>query len=99
MTMLDQTSLLAPATTRGAFFKRVASNVANALMTWSRAVRNRRAVYRLGELSDWELADIGLTRADLHVVCRSPLGTDPTEQLGSIAAARVLQEDLARRVC
>ena len=38
-------------------------------MTWLsdawRAVRNRRAFYRLGALTDIELHDIGLTRAEI----------------------------------
>jgi hypothetical protein len=47
-------------------------------------------------MTDVELADIGLTRTDLHVAVRSPLGVDPTIRLGSLAAGR---EDAARRVC
>lgn len=96
MTTLDHGRL---STAQGAFAARITAAVVNAVSTWLRAMRNRRAVYRLGELSDWELADIGLTRADLNVVWRAPLGIDPTEELGSIAAARILKEDAARRVC
>jgi hypothetical protein len=47
-------------------------------------------------MTDIELADIGLTRSDLHIAVRSPLGIDPTARLGSIASAR---EDAARQVC
>ncbi|MGN6468005.1 MAG: DUF1127 domain-containing protein [Rhizobiaceae bacterium] len=61
-----------------------------------RALKNRREIYRLGAMTDLELADIGLTRTDLHVAVRSPLGVDPTACLGSIVSAR---EDAARRVC
>ena len=53
-----------------------------------RAWKNRRAFHRLGELSDAELADIGLTRADLHVAVDTPLGSDPTARLRAIAGAR-----------
>ena len=42
----------------------VAIRVANAVSNVYRAWKNRRAFYRLGEMSDAELADIGLTRAD-----------------------------------
>jgi hypothetical protein len=47
-------------------------------------------------MTDIELADIGLTRTDLHVALRSPLGIDPTVRLGSLASIR---EDTARQVC
>jgi uncharacterized protein YjiS (DUF1127 family) len=54
-----------------------------------RAWKNRRAFYRLGEWSDAQLADIGLTRADLHVAMSAPFSIDPTEQLRTIAAGRL----------
>jgi uncharacterized protein YjiS (DUF1127 family) len=63
---------------------------------FARALKNRREIYRLGVMTDIELADIGLTRTDLHVAVRAPLGVDPTARLGSIASAR---EAAARRVC
>lgn len=64
-----------------------------------RAMKNRRAFYRLGELSDAELADIGLTRTDLHVAFDGPLGSDPTMRLRVIADERFnAVEDCARRV-
>ncbi len=51
-------------------------------------------------MSDAELADIGLTRADLHVAVRSPFDFDPTAQLNALAKARTeAGEDAARRVC
>ena len=50
-------------------------------------------------MSDAELADIGLTRADLNVAVGLPFGTDPTAHLGSVADARLRRiEDMARRV-
>jgi uncharacterized protein YjiS (DUF1127 family) len=64
-----------------------------------RAWKNRRAFYRLGELSDAELADIGLTRTDLHVAVTAPFASDPTVRLRAIADERVSSvEDCARRV-
>jgi uncharacterized protein YjiS (DUF1127 family) len=65
-----------------------------------RAFRNRREFYRLGELSDAQLADIGLTRADLHVAVGNPFAGDPTVSLNAIVRRRV--EDnvaAAREVC
>lgn len=53
-----------------------------------RAWMNRRAFYRLGEMSDAELADIGLTRADLSVAIDLPFGADPTARLNDITRSR-----------
>lgn len=64
-----------------------------------RAMKNRRAFYKLGELSDAELADIGLTRTDLHVAFDGPLGSDPTVRLRVIVHERIdAVEEYARRV-
>ena len=81
---------------RPAFAARVMNTVSNTYRAW----KNRREFYRLGEMTDAELADIGLTRADLHVVVELSFGADPTRRLGSIARARAEAsiEDLARRV-
>ncbi len=66
----------------------VAVVVVNAIAATLRSWRNRRAFYRLGELSDHELRDIGLTRADLHVAVIGPLGADPTKRLRDMVDAR-----------
>ena len=51
------------------------------------------------QMSDAELADIGLTRADLHVAIDVPFGADPTVKLRAIASDRAdTIEDLARKV-
>lgn len=64
-----------------------------------KAWRNRREFYRLGEMSDAELSDIGLVRSDLSVAFGLPLGSDPTAHLGAIAQNRFHSvEDGARRV-
>ncbi|HEV7253750.1 MAG TPA: DUF1127 domain-containing protein [Mesorhizobium sp.] len=71
----------------------------NALYRVWKAWRNRREFYRLGEMSDAELADIGLTRSDLSVAVGLPLGVDPTAHLGAIAQSRFRSiEDGARCV-
>ena len=57
----------------------------------------RTTVRELEDLSDRQLADIGLRRADLHVAYNTPFGVDPTERLGIIADARCA-EALARQV-
>ncbi|WP_457935558.1 DUF1127 domain-containing protein [Mesorhizobium sp. 10J20-29] len=73
----------------------IATVVVNAIVKFLRAWKNRRAFYRLGEMSDAELADIGLTRADLNVAIDLPFGSDPTSHLGSMAETRRV-EALAR---
>lgn len=77
----------------------VLTRLTYAAAAFYRAWRNRREVYRLGEMSDHELADIGLTRTDLHVAISSPFGADPTTLLRNRVQERELGlEDAARRV-
>lgn len=101
MTTLDRTTLPMTGTTRPALAVRIMRNVADMYRAW----KNRRAVYELGLLSEWELSDIGLTRADLHIAWRLPLGVDPTVELGAMADARATRElraaaeRAARSVC
>ncbi|TIR18489.1 MAG: DUF1127 domain-containing protein [Mesorhizobium sp.] len=95
MTTIEFASETPRITTRPA----VATLVVNAIANSYRAWKNRRAFYRLGEMSDAELADIGLTRGDLHVAIDVPFGRDPTAKLRAIASERAdTIEDLARRV-
>jgi uncharacterized protein YjiS (DUF1127 family) len=79
--------------------KTLVARWATAFASLYRNWKNRRDFYRLGELSDTELADIGLTRSDLHVAMDGPFGSDPTVRLRSLASARLDGiEDIARRV-
>src|SRR5690242_13660526 len=95
MTTIEFASETPRITTRPA----VATLVVNAIANSYRAWKNRRAFYRLGEMTDAELADIGLTRADLHVAIDVPFGRDPTVKLRAIASERAdTIEDLARQV-
>ena len=75
----------------------VYGRVVDAVMNFLRAWKNRREVYRLGEMSDTELADIGLTRSDLNVVVDLPFGRDPTARLGTLAAARQREIEASAR--
>lgn len=96
MTALDHATPAMHAATRPA----VAMRVLDVVSAFFRAWRNRREFYRLGDMSDTELRDIGLTRADLHVAVGLPFGIDPTARLGEIVKARTDSvEDLARRIC
>jgi len=75
------------------------ARAANVVSNLWRAFRNRRAFYKLGEMSDVQLADIGLTRSDLSVAIDLPYGYDPTAHLGAMARERIVeQEAMARQV-
>jgi uncharacterized protein YjiS (DUF1127 family) len=89
----------APETMHDASHPVLVARVANSVSKFLRAWKNRRAIYHLGEMSDAELADIGLTRGDLSVAIDLPYGSDPTAHLGSVADARVRRiDDMARQV-
>jgi uncharacterized protein YjiS (DUF1127 family) len=77
----------------------VVARLVQAISSAYTAFRNRREFYRLGELSDAELADIGLTRADLHVAVGQPFGMDPTASLNTMVRRRFDDERAARSVC
>jgi uncharacterized protein YjiS (DUF1127 family) len=85
MTMLERSPLALRAETSRGLAMRLAIAVSAAYRGW----RNRREFRRLGEMSDYELADVGLTRADLHLAMASPFDFDPTARLGVLAEARV----------
>lgn len=73
--------------------------IVNYIADLFRAWKNRRAFYRLGEMTDTELADVGLTRGDLYVAVDLPFATDPTAQLRSIRRSRSENvEAMARRI-
>ncbi|WP_274630031.1 DUF1127 domain-containing protein [Arvimicrobium flavum] len=91
MTTIEHSHFSTPKA-RPAISTRAAELVVSAL----KAYRNRRAIYHLGNLTDTELADIGLRRADLHLAARSPFGVDPTERLGVIAEARAEEASIRR---
>ncbi|MCX7306266.1 MAG: DUF1127 domain-containing protein [Hyphomicrobiales bacterium] len=76
---------------------RPVARVVNVVVKFLTAWKNRRDFYRLGEMSDVELADIGLTRSDLNVVVDLPFGRDPTTHLGAVAEARRREIETAAR--
>lgn len=92
MTTLDHSGLL-----RAAPRQALALRTVNAVSRFFRAWKNRRDFLKLGEMSDAELADIGLVRGDLHAVTGMPFGADPTVRLNDIAQSRI--ETAARRIC
>ena len=60
-------------------------NGAAVLARWVRqcvvGIKHRRALSRLADLDDHMLADIGLTRGDLHQASCEPIWRDPTSVL------------------
>jgi uncharacterized protein YjiS (DUF1127 family) len=93
MTTFDHSTSAIHFVTRPALVKRAM----NAISAYYRAWKNRREFYQLGNMTDAELADIGLTRVDLYVAINSPFDFDPTTRLGAIAQVRA-RECLAREV-
>lgn len=84
------------AATRPRTVARVAAWLVNAFQAW----KNRREFYRLGELSDVELHDIGLTRGDLAVPSDFSFTSDPTSALSRVARQRINRMEIAaRNVC
>nr|WMC98131.1 DUF1127 domain-containing protein [Aminobacter aminovorans] len=95
MTTLDHSTETTHSATRPVNAMRIVNYSADLFRAW----KNRRAFYRLGELSDTELADVGLTRGDLCVAVDLPFASDPTVRLRSIRQARSENiEVMARRV-
>jgi len=84
MTVIDLAARKTHAAARPAIVARMTANAARFFRAW----RNRRAFYRLGHLTDRELKDIGLTRADLYMAGRVTHGVDPTTHLRAIVEAR-----------
>lgn len=67
----------------------------NAFSGFFRTWKNRREFMHLGQMTDAELADIGLRRADLHAAVGLPFGADPTARLNAIVHGRY--QDAAAR--
>ena len=57
---------------------------ARALTLWT----NRRSIYRLAQLEDRYLSDIGLTRADVDWALAQPWPADPSLELASRVSRR-----------
>ncbi|WP_237152297.1 DUF1127 domain-containing protein [Oryzibacter oryziterrae] len=80
-----------------AMFASAAMAVRNFVRLSGRAwtiVSNRLVAKQLHDFTDYELADIGLTRNDLRDAFSAPLSVDVSRQLAHTAAARSL--DIAR---
>jgi uncharacterized protein YjiS (DUF1127 family) len=84
MTTIDACETTKPTGARAALAAFAVATVEKAASLY-RAFANRRELYRLGDMSDLELADIGLSRSDLFVARDVPAHIDPTARLGALA--------------
>lgn len=82
----------------GASWIAAARRVSGVAAAFYRDWNNRRQFRRLKEMSDWELADIGLTRDDLRAAWSRRPNVDPTAHLAQLRRSRDSLEDAARRV-
>ena len=64
--------------------KRVSGMAAALYRDWN----NRRQFRRLRDMSDWELADIGLTRDDVRLAWHHRLDVEPTAHLNVVVSRR-----------
>ena len=88
MRMIDQTLELDCAKQPVSVSARLAGILAP-LAALFRGYRNRRAINGLTELDDYQLRDIGLTRADIaSALLTSPFFEDPSPQLTDSARRR-----------
>ena len=62
-----------------------------------RALANRRMFHHMKEMTDRELADVGLMRGDLHEAWRRRAEVDPSLNLSQMARLRAFEE-ITRRV-
>jgi len=81
MTLASKSNASATATTTASFVRVVAERTTAVAM----ALVNRWMVKQLCDFSDHELADIGLSRSDLHSAFDGPFHTDPSLKLSAIA--------------
>lgn len=90
MTAIDYSRSDPYAHTRPTFVNRVTIWIADSFRTW----KNRRDFYRLGELTDVELQDIGLVRSDLFVPVDLSFTHDPTVHLNRVARQRIARMEM-----
>ncbi len=88
MTMIDCRDTIHPQSAVAAFAARTVEKAASLYRAW----HNRRELYKLGDLNDRELADIGLSRSDLFVARDVPARIDPTVRLGALAEINRVQK-------
>lgn len=85
MTALDRMPAIAFAPSRA---NAVVTRLGQGMAVLWRSLFGRREIVRLSELSDHELADIGLLRSDIALVRRAPFHQDPTSLLTGLVDER-----------
>ena len=93
MTAHDFATSASRSASRPAVATRLANTVANFYRVW----KNRHAFDHLDEMTDAQLADIGLTRGDLRIAANAPFGSDPTAMLRSLSDRRAGTVRIAAR--
>lgn len=66
----------------------ILGRIVDGLVSAVTTVRNRRVVSRLTDLDDTMLADIGLTRADVHKALDTPFWMDASQVLNRSVTTR-----------
>jgi len=94
MTACDAAADISSMSVRPSALPRVGLGAVRFVTLW----RNRRAFNRLCDLTETGLADIGISRGDLHDARDVPFTGDPTARLMAIADARADAMVLARPV-
>ncbi len=97
MTTIDCRETTSAPTSAPTAIANFAARTVEKVVALFQAFKNRREMYQLGEMSDIELADIGLRRSDLFVALDSPATVDPTIRLSRLAAGNI-REAAARCV-
>ncbi|KXF78629.1 hypothetical protein ATN84_02240 [Paramesorhizobium deserti] len=92
MTTIKTTTVKLPATGFAATMTQWTTRAFNTVVKFFVVRRNRTAILRLGDLDDYMLKDIGVSRSDLHRVLGRPYLDDPSSELRVIVEARARQQ-------
>ncbi|MBB2969717.1 DUF1127 domain-containing protein [Mesorhizobium sp. RMAD-H1] len=98
MTTIKTTTVKLPATGFAATMTQWATRAFNMVVKFFVVRRNRAAILQLGDLDDYMLKDIGISRSDLYAVLGHSYLDDPSSELGTIADARARQQ-ATRSIC
>ena len=77
----------------------LAGRIGQGLKQLADRMKNRRAAFRLADLDDRMLADIGINRSDLRDAYSGPLWQDPSELLARRASERRVRQQRMELTC
>ena len=77
----------------------LAGRIGQGLKEFADRVKNRRDAFRLADLDDRMLADIGINRSDLRDAYSGPLWRDPSELLARRAIERRVRKHRTELTC